>query len=48
MEIDGPTFVPKKWLIFINLGQGLSQRVGCFLIFKPNLQAGFFTKCWLF
>ena len=33
MGIDGPTFVPKKWLFFINLGQDLSSKVGFFLIF---------------
>ena len=36
-EIDGPTSVPKSWLIFINLGHGLSQKVGFFLIFEPIL-----------
>ena len=48
MGIDGHTFVPKKWLIFTSLGQGLSQKVGLFLIFDPILQAGFLTKCWFF
>ena len=36
--------VPPKWLIFTNLGQGLSQKVGFFLIFEPILRAGFFDK----
>ena len=30
---DGPTFVPKKWLIFTSLGQGLSKKVCFFLNF---------------
>ena len=33
MVIDGPTFVSKKWLIFDNLGQGLSPNVDFFSIF---------------
>ena len=42
--IDGPTFVPKI-ANFTNLGQGLSQKVGFFLIFfEPILRAGFFEK----
>ena len=44
MGIDGPTFVPKSGYFFTNLGQGLSSKVGCFLIFKPILGAGFFDK----
>ena len=40
MEIDGP----KKWLFFTNLGQGLSKKVGFFLIFEPNLRASFLHK----
>ena len=39
---------PKKWLIFTNLGQGLSQKLGFFIVFEPILRAGFLTKCWLF
>ena len=39
--IDGPTFVPKKWLIFTDLGQGLSQKVYFFLIFYAILRAVF-------
>ena len=34
---------PKKWLLS-KLGQGLSQKVGLFLIFEPILWAGFFEK----
>ena len=34
----------KKWLIFTNLGQGLSQKVVFFLIFELILRAGFFDK----
>ena len=45
MRTDGATFVPKKWLIFTNLGQRLSQKVGFFLLFEPILLAGFLTKC---
>ena len=33
MGIDGPTFVPKSGYFFTNLGQGLSSKVGFFLIF---------------
>ena len=33
------------WLTSTNLGQGLSQKVGFFLIFEPILRAGFLTKC---
>ena len=44
MGINGPTFVPKKWLIFTNLGQGLSQKVSLFLISEPILRVGFFDK----
>ena len=35
---------PKKWLFFTNFGQGLSSKVGFFLIFWPILRAGFFDK----
>ena len=35
---------PKKWLIYSKWGQGLSQKVGFFLIFEPILWAGFFDK----
>ena len=35
---------PKKWLFFNNLGQGLSSKVGFFLIVWPILRAGFFDK----
>ena len=38
----------QKWPISTNLGQGLSQKVGFFLIFEAILRAGFLTKCWLF
>ena len=31
----------QKWLIFTDLGQDLSQKVGVFLIFEPSLRAGF-------
>ena len=34
----------KKWLIFTNLGEDLSKKVGVFLIFEPILRAGFFDK----
>ena len=34
----------KKWLFFTNFGQGLSSKVGFFLIFWPILRAGFFDK----
>ena len=34
----------KKWPIFTNLGQGLSQKVDFFLIFRPILRPGFFDK----
>ena len=44
MGIDGPTFVPKKWLFFTNFGRGLSSKVGFFLIFLPILRAGFLDK----
>ena len=44
MGIDGPTFVPKKWLFFTNFGQGLSSKVGFFLMFWPTLRVGFFDK----
>ena len=35
---------PKRWLFFTNFGQGLSSKVGFFLIFWPILRAGFFDK----
>ena len=35
---------PKKWLFVANFGQGLSSKVGFFLIFLPILRAGFFDK----
>ena len=38
----------QNWLIFTDLGQGLSQKVGYFLVFKSTLRAGFLAKCWLF
>ena len=38
----------QKVAYFSNLGQGLSQKVGFFLIFEPILRTGFFDKCWLF
>ena len=44
MGIDGPTFIPKSGYFFTNLGQGLSRKVGFFLIFEPILQVGFFDK----
>ena len=44
MGIDGYHLCPKKWLIFTNLGQGLSQKVGFLLIYEPILRAGFFDK----
>ena len=34
----------QKWLIFTSLGQGLSEKVGFFLIFEPILRGGFFDK----
>ena len=34
----------QKWLFFTNFGQGLSSKVGFFLIFWPIVQAGFFDK----
>ena len=43
MRINSPTFVPKG-ANFTNLGQGLSKKVGFFLIFEPVLRAGFFDK----
>ena len=33
---------PKMWLIFTNLGQGLSQKVVFFLIFESILRIGSF------
>ena len=44
MGIDGPTFVPKSGYFFTNFGQGLSSKVGFFLIFSPILRVGFFDK----
>ena len=35
---------PKKWLIFTNLGQGFSQKVGSFLFFKPISRVCFFDN----
>ena len=37
-------FCPKKWLIFTEFCQGLSQKVIFFLIFEPILRASFFDK----
>ena len=34
----------QKVAIFTNFGQGLSSKVGFFLIFRPTLRAGFFDK----
>ena len=34
----------QKWIIFTNLGQGLSQKVDFFLIFEPILPADFFLQ----
>ena len=34
----------QKVAIFTNFGQGLSSKVGFFLIFGPILRAGFFDK----
>ena len=34
----------QKVAIFTNFGQGLSSKVGFFLIFRPILRAGFFDK----
>ena len=50
MDIDGPTFdlCPKKRPVFINLGQGLSQKVVSFLISSKLYDLAFQTKCWLF
>ena len=36
----------QKLASFTNLGPGLSQKVGFFLIFEPILRAGFFDKMW--
>ena len=47
MWINGPP-LSQKWLIFTNLGQGLSEKLCFFLIFYPILGAGFLTKCYLF
>ena len=44
MGIDGPTFLPKKWLVFTSLREGLSQKVGVFFIFEPILPVGFLNK----
>ena len=46
----GPTFVSKV-ANFTNLGQGLSKKVGFFLIFEQIVRPGFFDKMlgfWLF
>ena len=43
MGIDGSIFVPKSGF-FTNLGQGLSQKVGFFLIFQQILRPGFLDK----
>ena len=43
MEVDGPTLLSKV-AIFLNLGQGLSKKYGCFFIFDPNLEDGFFRQ----
>ena len=34
----------QKWLLLTNLGQGLSQKVGFFLIFEPIYELAFFYK----
>ena len=34
----------KNWLILTNLGQSLSQKVGCVIIVEPILPAGFLHK----
>ena len=45
MDTDFPTFVPKSVaLVFTNLGQGLSQKVRCFLFSEPILRADYFDK----
>ena len=44
MEIYGLTFIPRSGYFFTNLDQGLSQKVGIFLILEPILQAGFLDK----
>ena len=44
MGIDGPTFASKGGYFFTNSGQGLSQKVGFFLLFGPILRSGFFGK----
>ena len=36
--------LPQKWLVFTNLGQGLSQKVGFSVSFEPILYAEFFDK----
>ena len=38
------TPLSQKVAIFTNFGQGLSSKVGFFLIFWPILRAGFFDK----
>ena len=40
MDLDGPAFNPKS-VFFTNLGQGLSHKVGFFLIFEQIVQSGF-------
>ena len=44
MVLPLSTFCPKKWLIFTNLRQGLSQKVGFFLILEPILRVGIFDE----
>ena len=34
----------QRWLIFTNLGQGLSQKVVFFLLFEPILRTGSFDE----
>ena len=34
----------QKWLIFTNLGQDLSQKVGFFLVFNQILRNSFFGR----
>ena len=40
MGIDGP----KQWLVFTNLGQSLSQKVGFFLFFSQFYELAFLDK----
>ena len=44
MGIDETHLCPKKWLIFTNLGQGLTQEVGFVLILETILRACFSDK----